>query len=105
MITSGKGKTKVWLKKEELEEDLIIIVGGGERSHIGAAVLCVPGEKSQILKYGTHKDHIVLEPIAEKACEKYKKVVLALGGIHINNASDKEIKEVIKNCEELARLV
>jgi len=105
MITSGEGKTKVWLKKEELEDDLIFIVGGGEKSHIGAAVLCVPGNKCQVLKYGTHKDHIVLKPIAERACEKYKKIVLTLGGIHIKNASDKEIKEVIKNCEDLARSV
>lgn len=105
MITVGKGKTKVWLKKEEIEGDLIIMIGGGEKPHIGAVVLCVPKEKCQILKYGKHKDHIVLEPIAEKACENYKKVVVAVGGIHINNATDKEIKEIIKNCKDLARLV
>jgi gallate decarboxylase subunit D len=103
MITSGNGKTKVWLKKQKIEDDLLIIVGGGEKSHIGTTILCVPNKKCQILKYGTHKDHIVIKPIAEKACRKYKKVVVAVGGIHINNASKKEIDEVIKNCKLLEK--
>lgn len=101
MITSGNGRTKVWLKKEKVDDDLVLIIGGGENSHIGATVLSVPGEKTQILKYGTHKDHIVLKPLAEKACKKYKKVVVAVGGIHITNASKQEINEVIKNCKIL----
>lgn len=105
MITSGKGKTKVWLKRKEIEDDIIIIVGGGEKSHIGACVLCTPDEKAQILKIGSHKDHIVLKPIAEKACKKYKKVVVAVGGIHIDNASKKEIDEVVKNCKRLEECI
>ena len=32
MITSGKGKYKVFLKKKELGDDLIFILGGGEKS-------------------------------------------------------------------------
>ncbi len=105
MITSGNGRTKVWLKKEKVDDDLVLIVGGGEKPHIGATVLCVPGGKTQILKYGKHKDHIVLKPLAEKACKKYKKVVVAVGGIHINNASKQEIDEIIDNCKRLEECI
>ncbi len=101
MITSGEGKTKVWLKKENIGKDLLIIVGGGEKPHIGASVLCVPGKKCSILKYDNHKDDIVLTPIAKKACEKYKKTVLAAGGIHIEKATKNQIVKIIKNCKDL----
>lgn len=101
MITSGEGKTRVWLKKQKMGDDILLVVGGGDKTHIGTAVMCVPGKKAQVLKYGTHKDHIVLEPIAKKTCEKYGKVVVAVGGIHIHDATKEEINAVIKNGEEI----
>ncbi|MEF8880183.1 MAG: hypothetical protein V5A64_07330 [Candidatus Thermoplasmatota archaeon] len=105
MITSGEEKTKVWLKKQKIGDDVLLIVGGGEKNHIGAAIMCTPGGKTRVLKYGSHKDHIVLKSIAEKACEKYKRVVVAVGGIHIKNASEKEINQVVENCERLEECI
>jgi hypothetical protein len=64
-------------------------------------VMCEPDKKPQVLIRGTHKDHIVLQPLAEAACEKYETTVIAVGGIHINNASKEDIDQIIKNCKEL----
>ena len=72
MITSGEGKYKVFLEKHQLDDGLIYMLGGGQRSHIGGIVLCEPNKKPQILKLGNHYDYIVLEPIAKEACKKYK---------------------------------
>ena len=46
MITSGKGKYKVFLERKELDDDLIYILGGGEKSHIGGAVICQPEQRT-----------------------------------------------------------
>jgi len=105
MITSGKGRLKVFLEKKELDSDLVLILGGGEKSHIGGIVICEPGKKTNVIKLGTHKDHIVLTPIAEKACEKYNKTAVAIGGIHIDNAKKEEINQIIKNCKELLECI
>jgi gallate decarboxylase subunit D len=105
MITSGKGKYKVFLKKKELGDDLIFILGGGEKSHIGGAVICVPGEKPHILTYENHHDYIVLTPVAEAACKKYNKIVVAIGGIHIDNATKEEIELIVNNCKELVKCI
>ncbi len=105
MITSGKGKLKVFLEKKELDGDLVYILGGGEKSHIGGIVVCEPGKKPKVTKLGTHKDYIVLTPIAEKACEKYNKTSVAIGGIHIDNAKKEEIDQIIKNCQELLECI
>ena len=101
MITSGEGKYKVWLEKKELDNDLIFILGGGEKSHIGGIVVAEPGKKTQVIRRGNHYDYIVLKPIAEAACKKYKKIVSAIGGVHIDNASKEEIKIIVSNCEKL----
>ena len=105
MITAGEGKYKVWLKQEPLGGDLIFILGGGDRSHIGAIILKEPNKKSKVIKLEGHYDHIVLEPIAEAASRKYKKTVVVVGGVHIDDASHDEIELIVANCRELLKCI
>ena len=105
MITSGEGKYKVFLEKKKIDDDLIYIIGGGERSHIGGVVICEPNKESQIIRLEGHYDDIVLKPIAEAACKKYKKRVAAIGGVHVDNASEEEIDLLVKNCKELIKCI
>ena len=105
MITSGKGKYKVFLKEIKNGDDLIFILGGGKRSHIGGVVICEPGKKSQVIRLKGHFDDIVLKPIAEAACKKYNTKVVAVGGVHVDNASQEEIDLLVKNCRELVKCI
>ncbi len=105
MITSGEGRYKVFLKKVNLGDDLIFILGGGEKSHVGGAVICQPGKKPHVLTYEDHHDYIVLKPIAQAACKKYNKTVIAIGGIHIDNATKEEINIIVNNCKELVKCI
>lgn len=101
MITYGKGKYKVWLKHERVGDDLLFILGGGEQSHIGGMVVCEPEKTPQVFRLEHHYDYVVLEPLAQAACQKYKKKVVVVGGIHIENATKEEIQQVVKNCQIL----
>lgn len=105
MITAGEGKYKVWLKKEELGRDLIYMLGGGEKSHVGSVVVKYPDREAEVLKLANHYDHIVLEPIAEAASKKYGRKVVALGGVHVENASKEEIDILVQNCRELLKCI
>ena len=105
MITSGKGKYKVWLRREKIGDDLVFFLGGGERSHIGGVVICEPGKPAQAIRLTGHYDDVVLKPIAEIACKKYKIKVVAIGGVHINHASKQEIDLLIENCKKLVERI
>lgn len=105
MLTSGKGKYKVWLKQEKIGDNLLFILGGGERSHIGGIVVCEPGKKAKALRLKGHFDDIVLKPIAETACKKYKTKVVAIGGVHVDNATEKEIDLLVKNCRTFVKKI
>ena len=105
MITSGEGKYKVFLEEKKIDEDIIFILGGGERSHIGGVVICEPGKKSQVIRLEGHYDDIVLKPIAEAACKKYKTKVVSVGGVHVDDASKEEIDLLVKNCKELVKFI
>jgi len=105
MITYGDGKYKVWLEEKKIGNDLIYILGGGEKSHIGGIVICEPKKETQVIGFEGHYDYIVLQPIAEKAYKKYKTRVVALGGVHIDNASKEEIEKLVENCKELVKCI
>ena len=101
MITSGEGKYQVWLEKYTIGSNLLYSLGGGEKSHIGGVVICEPDKEPHIVKLGTHYDTIVLLPIAQTACEKYHTTVVAVGGVHVDNASKEEIERLVENCQKL----
>jgi hypothetical protein len=102
MIICGEGRYKVFLRKIIHGEDIILILGGGEKSHVGAIVICEPSKNNiQEFKFEGHYDNIVLKPIAENACRKYNKKIIAIGGIHIDGATKEEIKIIKRNCQKL----
>ena len=105
MITSGKGKYRVWLKREKIGDDWVFFLGGGERSHIGGVVICEPGKPSLAIGLTGHYDDIVLKPIAELACKKYKTKVVVLGGVHVDHATKQEIDLLIENSKKLVEKV
>jgi len=114
MISVGNGKYKVWVKEEVLNNGIIFIVGGGEVSHIGSIVLTEPrisrtGEglsyTSQVINIAGHKEEKIARNFAEKTCVKKKIPVLCICGIHIDNATNEDIKTLEFNAEKLLKKV
>jgi len=105
MNTSGRGKYKVWLQRHDIGDDLVFFLGGGERSHIGGLVIAEPGKKVKVIRLSGHYDDIVLQPIAEAACKKYKKKVVAVGGVHVDNATKQQIDILVENCKKLVKKI
>ena len=101
----GSKSLKVFLEKMELGQDIIYVLGGGERSHIGGIVVCEPGKKAIDICLEGHYDDIVLKPIAEEASKKYKTKVVVVGGVHVDNASKEEIEILVRNCKELIKCI
>jgi hypothetical protein len=105
MNISGRGKYKVWLQRHDIGDDIVFFLGGGQRSHIGGVVISEPGKKIKAIRLTGHYDDVVLQPIAEAACKKYKKKVVAIGGVHVDNATKEEITLLVENCKKLVKKV
>ena len=105
MISVGNGKYKVWVKEEILDKGIILIVGGGEVSHIGSIVLAEPRKKPKVINLSGHKEEKIARKFAEKVCVKRKIQVLCVCGIHINDATKEDIKILESNIGELLKKV
>ena len=64
-----------------------------------------PNKSPKVLRLEGHYDDVVLEPIAKAACKKYNTKVVAIGGVHIDNASKEEIDKIVENCKGLVECI
>lgn len=97
--------SKITISTEFLGEDMFITVAGGDKPHIGTAVLAVPRDSlkgdgsvsatSSVLNVTGHKDEVVCRMLAEKAAGKYKTTVVCTGGFHVDGMDKGQIEEVV----------
>ena len=103
MHTAGEGRYKVWVEQKQIGDDILLVLGGGEKSHVGGVVVCEPGKNPQVIKRDGHYDDVVLQPLAQEACKKYNTTVVAVGGVHIDNATKEEIDILVDHCKTLIK--
>lgn len=92
-----------------LGEDILIVVKGGDKPHIGTTVLAVPrpslskeeaiGTTSSVLNVTGHKDEVICRILAEKASKKYGVTAVCTGGFHVDNIDAGQIREVVSAIE------
>jgi hypothetical protein len=103
----GSGKFRVNVSLFMVNGGIVAAVGGGERPHIGAVAIAVPhtnlknqlpnGSSSVITLLG-HKDDVLAKSISEKLAESLNQVVVAVAGVHVDNASKSDIELLVSNC-------
>jgi hypothetical protein len=110
MLSVGKGRTKVSLSVQSIGSDLVVYLFN-ERAHLGAVAVADYSHEenrastSAITRLG-HKDDVAASNVARKLCKSLKKPVCAIAGIHLDDITEEEIAEIIRNCDKLAeRLV
>ena len=101
IINTDTGKHHIWLQDIPIGPHHLLILAGGEQPHIGATVICEPHQPAQTITLGDHLDHLVLKPLAEKTAAHLNTTIVAVGGIHITNASKEDINRIITNCNKL----
>ena len=91
-------------------QDLTICVSGGDRPHIGSAVMSVArpsltgqgvGVTSSVLNGMGHKDEYVARKFAETLAKKYNCTAVCTCGIHIDGITETQLKEVSECCDRM----
>ncbi len=100
--------SELTIEIKSVGEDILILVAGGDKPHIGSAVLSVPRPSlrdenkisctSSILNVTGHKDEKICRYLAETFCKKYNAVTICTGGFHCDNLTPAQIQEVVDAC-------
>lgn len=105
MIVEKKaGRHTIYLDAKEIGKDLLIAIYGGDEHHIGGVAAAYPTESHyrdattvsvSTLTLPGHKDYVVANTAAEKICKALEVPTIVTVGIHYENATGKEIEEII----------
>ncbi len=105
------GRHNLVLEAQSIGKDLLILIYGGDEHHIGSVSIAYPTKShyrdaSTISLNSTslpgHKDYVLSNVIAEKLSKALMLVVTVIVGIHMDNATEDEIKSVVKESIEMA---
>jgi gallate decarboxylase subunit D len=105
VLNAGRGRTKVSLSAQWIGSDLIVCLFN-KQGHLGAVAVadfCHAENRastSVITRLG-HKDDAVACEAAHMLCRKFKKPVCVIAGIHVDDITEGEIPEILRNCDAL----
>lgn len=105
--------TEITVQITRLGTDYSIMVWGGDKPHIGCTVLVVPrlsltgdGSRSStasVINVTGHKDEEICRYLAEQTTRSTGSVTVCTGGIHMEDATKEQIREVMSYLEDLCR--
>lgn len=104
-LSQGEGRTAVRISARFMGEDAVIFIYN-EHAHIGAVALADYDHKEErvsvsvITRLG-HKDDVVAQSAAYRVSKHIKKPVCAISGIHLDNITEVEIKQIVENSNKL----
>jgi hypothetical protein len=107
----GEGCQRIEAVASVCGNDMVVIVGGGSRYHIGAVALAVPraslgdpakvSASASVLCVVGHKDDELARSYALKIASVFNCTVSVNVGIHIDQANDEDITTLIHNSDNV----
>ncbi len=112
-LSEGAGKYRVEATLIATDEGYILHLLGGEKPHVGAVIISQPRESltgdgsisctTSNLPLLGHKDDIAAKPVAEAIVKATRQPVVAIAGIHIDNATVDDIEQLQSNINVLTQ--
>jgi hypothetical protein len=110
-VSLGKGRYRIEAEAHCIGKDIIVSIWGGTAPHIGSVAAAVPrpsledpvkkSATSSVINFVGHKDDTVARLFSEKIAAHFEANCVAAAGIHLDNATQKDIELVLKNCRIL----
>lgn len=113
-VSYGEGRYKIDISSVITANGISITVTGGEKPHVGGMALSVPRKSlssdrtscdTWVSPVPGHKDTEVAVPVAEMVCLETGQTTAVVAGIHIDRAEEREIRQLVENSREAARLL
>ena len=111
-FSCGSSPYKVKAEVRLIGSDLLVILYGGDKPHIGSVAVAHPrpslkdkrqvSSTSSLYNFLGHKDGVVAQKMSETLSAALSKNVVVVAGIHIDRITQKGIEKIVENCDKLA---
>jgi len=110
-LSQRKGAYKIEAKVLMVGEDIVVLIWGGPKPHVGAVALAVPrpslknstkiSATSSVLTRLGHKEDEIVKRVSESISGALNKVVVVSAGIHWDDIPNEDIRIIQSVCDEL----
>ena len=103
--------TEYYLKKPitcqvtRLGDDLSLVIYGGHKSHLGAISIVEKDMEIMTHSFPGHKEQYITEVWAEKIAGKTGKRVCVQAGIHYDNATTEQIRDILAITDKMLQTI
>lgn len=111
-VEDAPSKRRIDARVTVVGEDLVVVVGGGEKPHVGCVVLAQPcspknpksfsSASTSVLTIPPHKEEPIARGIAERLAVEFGRVAVVTAGIHDDDIDAAGIAVYLRLGEELA---
>ncbi|MDO9535621.1 MAG: hypothetical protein Q7J85_09910 [Bacillota bacterium] len=112
-MEEGDGPYRVSACVVPIGEDLVVMIWGGDKPHVGAVAIGIPRpslENPEITSSTTsvyallgHKEDGLAKMMADRLASVLERNVVLTAGIHVDNISMEGIKEIEINCSSILK--
>jgi len=92
-------------------DDVLAVIQGGDRPHIGCTVLSVPRKSlrgdghisctSSVINVTGHKDEQICRFVSDSIASAWEVTTVCSGGFHIDNITEEVINEVLRAVRDM----
>jgi hypothetical protein len=110
-ISEREDKYEIFAHVEVLGDDLLVVLWGGTKPHIGAIGMAQPrpslkdskriSATSSAFTFLGHKEDVVAKAMSEELARELNRKVVVVAGMHWEGLRDEGIEEVIGICQRL----
>lgn len=112
---AGKGKYRIAAHVRFIGEDIIIIISGGTKPHLGSIAVALPrpsledpeklSATSSVFNFAGHKDEVIARMFSERIAAIFNRNIVTTAGIHIDDPTKSEIDKILTNAETLCSIL
>ena len=115
VISEKKDDLEVFAQVNVMGEDLLVVLWGGTRPHIGAVGMAQPrpslrdpktiSATSSVFTFLGHKEDVLAKAMSEELARELNRTVVVVAGMHWEKLQYEEIEEVTGLCQKLKERV
>ncbi len=115
VMTEGSMPYEVRAEVCQIGEDVVVLVSGGEKPHVGAVAVGIPrpsledpdvvSSTASVFALVGHKEDDVAKIIARKMSALLNKNTVVTVGIHVDNINAEGIKLIQENCDKVVKRI
>jgi hypothetical protein len=115
IFSAGSGLHRVELTATMTGAGIVAQLYGGHKPHVGAVAFSQPRPSltgsgrlscnTSVLPLLGHKDDEVAKPAAEELAKAFNQPVVVIAGLHVENADQMDIANLVKNCQAVVQML